>query len=172
LAGFRGGYASPDTFYISANRAYAHVQERYIVVNSSFESKRAKNTVFHEISHIQEFQHLEIGKIATQWRDEKAIGEWRAPDGKYGAAKGSNKGKAIYRLSDITGNKSFGPKELAHADDYLSPYMGKVYEGGGTYSEVWSMAVEHFADPASMRKLYDKHPDLFEMVVGMSRMPP
>jgi hypothetical protein len=168
LAGYRNGWASPGTFYISDSRAYAHVAERYIVVNP-VASLRGRTTVFHEIGHIQEFQHAGLPEALTEWRDSKAV-EWIKDDGKYAAAKGANNGKPIYRLSEITGNKVFKDSEMAHYDDYLNPYMGKVYNDSA--SEVWSMAVEHFADSISMRKLWKKHPELFEMVVGMSQMPP
>ena len=57
--------------------------------------------------------------------------------------------------------------------------MGKVYEPydfskfGITLdtepSEVLSMSIERFAGTESMTKLLMQHPDLFEIVVGMSR---
>ena len=58
--------------------------------------------------------------------------------------------------------------------------MGKVYDmydysKYGDFknkinpSEVLTMSVETFADATSMQTLILKHPDLFELVVGMSR---
>ena len=36
-------------------------------------------------------------------------------------------------------------------------------------SEVLTMSIQEFSDPTLMGKLYRTHPDLFELVVGMSR---
>ena len=57
--------------------------------------------------------------------------------------------------------------------------MGKVYrasdlkrfgiEGKIESTEVLTMSVERFADSKKMGALYNKHPELFELVVGMSR---
>ena len=49
--------------------------------------------------------------------------------------------------------------------DYSEPYItGKINP-----SEVLTMSVETFSDPELMQTLLVKHPDLFELVVGMSR---
>ena len=39
----------------------------------------------------------------------------------------------------------------------------------GNPSEVLTMSIQEFSDPSLMGKLYRTHPDLFELVVGMSR---
>ena len=70
-------------------------------------------------------------------------------------------------------------KRFAFLDKYKDAYMGKVYDmfdydysyikGKINPSEVLTMSIQEFADPSLMGKLYRTHPDLFELVVGMSR---
>jgi hypothetical protein len=87
--------------------------------------------------------------------------------------------KPVYKLKDIT-NISYDAHEKALVDKYLDPYMGKVYEpdtfvrrfgidASPEASEVLTMSVEQFANVDNMQKLLSEHPDIFELVVGMSR---
>ena len=58
--------------------------------------------------------------------------------------------------------------------------MGKIYDadkfvknfgiqGSPEASEVLTMTVQQFADIDNMQKVLVEHPDLFELIVGMSR---
>jgi hypothetical protein len=69
-------------------------------------------------------------------------------------------------MSYLTGNQSYGTDEVGLADEYLSPYMGKVYEGRG--SEVMSMTMQHFSSPAGMVTLRKAYPEIFNLIVGLS----
>ena len=71
-------------------------------------------------------------------------------------------------------------EEPAFVDKYMDPYMGKIYdadkfvknfgiEGAPEASEVLTMTVQQFADIENMQKLLSEHPDIFELIVGMSR---
>ena len=78
-------------------------------------------------------------------------------------------GKPLYRLADIIPGSGYPTHEVAWNDDYLNPYMGKYYDNANS-TEVWTMAVEMFGEgPKGMRALFSKHPELFRMVVGLSR---
>ena len=87
--------------------------------------------------------------------------------------------KPVYKLKSITGNRGYRDKELAFVDKYKDAYMGKIYDmydysepfikGKINPSEVLTMSVQEFSDPKLMGKLYRTHPELFELVVGMSR---
>jgi hypothetical protein len=75
----------------------------------------------------------------------------------------------VFRLADIVSESNYANHEIAWSDDYLSPYMGKVYDSGDA-TEVWTMAVETIASGrAGMVRLHSKHPDLFRMLVGLSQ---
>ena len=86
--------------------------------------------------------------------------------------------KPVYKLKSITGI-NYRDKALAFVDKYKDAYMGKVYDmydysfdyikGTINPSEVLTMSVETFSDVEKMQTLIQKHPDLFEVVVGMSR---
>jgi len=87
-------------------------------------------------------------------------------------------GKPVYRLKDITRIK-YDNREVAVVDEFIDAYMGKVYKGYDFKrfginealepSEVLTMTVERFADVKNMQRLYQEHPDLFQIIVGMSR---
>ena len=87
--------------------------------------------------------------------------------------------KPVYQLKSIT-DINYRKEELAFVNDYKNSYMGKVYDmfdysKYGDFknkinpSEVLTMSVETFSSPVNMQTLIQKHPDLFELVVGMSR---
>jgi hypothetical protein len=56
--------------------------------------------------------------------------------------------------------------------DWVTPYIGKVYEKAGKIipaTEVVSVGIEHFDSATSMAKLAAKDPEHFKFVVGMMR---
>tara|TARA_Y100000052_G_scaffold14303_1_gene13949 strand:- start:143 stop:751 length:609 start_codon:yes stop_codon:yes gene_type:complete len=152
-----------------------------------------KSTTFHEITHVVEVANPKLNIGMNKWKFDKAFGE----KGKLGLkkevrekflAKPNSRAnynmtekleKPIYKLKNITGNRGYKDKELAFVNEYKDAYMGKVYDmydysfdyikGTINPSEVLTMSVETFADVENMETLIFKHPDLFELVVGMSR---
>ena len=86
-----------------------------------------------------------------------------------GMESGTRRGKPVFRMADIVPDSNYSNQEIAWNDDYLNPYMGKVYDTHDA-TEVWTMAVETIASgPAGMVRLHAKHPDLFRMLVGLTR---
>ena len=151
-----------------------------------------KSTTFHEITHIVEVANPKLNNYMNEWKFKQAFGERGATKvskelrDKYMAKPRSPSSwemtekleKPVYTLRSITGI-NYRDKELAFVDKYKDAYMGKVYDmydysfdyikGTINPSEVLTMSVETFSDVEKMQTLIQKHPDLFEVVVGMSR---
>ena len=152
-----------------------------------------KSTTFHEITHVVEVQNPKLNNYMNEWKRNKAFGE-KGSRGlkkevreKYLAKPNSRANfdmtekleKPVYKLKTITGNRGYKDRELAFVNEYKDAYMGKIYDmydysepyitGKINPSEVLTMSVETFSDPELMQTLLVKHPDLFELVVGMSR---
>jgi len=152
-----------------------------------------KSTTFHEITHIVEVANPKLNKYMNEWKFNQAFGERGATKvskelrDKFMAKPRSPASwemtekleKPVYTLRSITGNTGYRSSEVAFLDKYKDAYMGKVYDmfdydysyikGKINPSEVLTMSIQEFADPSLMGKLYRTHPDLFELVVGMSR---
>ncbi len=152
-----------------------------------------KSTTFHEITHIVEVANPKLNNYMNEWKFKQAFGERGATKvskelrDQYMAKPRSPSSwemteklnKPVYTLRSITGNTGYRSSEVAFLDKYKDAYMGKVYDmfdydysyikGKINPSEVLTMSIQEFADPSLMGKLYRTHPDLFELVVGMSR---
>ena len=152
-----------------------------------------KSTTFHEITHIVEVANPKLNKYMNEWKFNQAFGEKGAtkvskelrdqfmakPRSPSSWEMTEKLNKPVYTLRSITGNTGYRSSEVAFLDKYKDAYMGKVYDmfdydysyikGKINPSEVLTMSIQEFADPSLMGKLYRTHPDLFELVVGMSR---
>jgi hypothetical protein len=62
--------------------------------------------------------------------------------------------------------KGYRKDEVAVIDNFVDPYMGKVYKD--RFTEVVSMTIEHFSEPYLMSSLFKSHPDLFVLGVGLA----
>ena len=134
----------------------------------------SKGNMFHELTHTVEMQRPQMGEAAQEWASRRAYlaSDQRIPETAKGRELSTVQGKPTYKLNQLLPQSGYKDHEIAWHDDYLDPYMGKFYANkydGASASEVWTMAVEHFANPADMSKLARKHPDLFQMVVGLSQ---
>ena len=159
-------------------------------VNGSTVNKR---TVFHEITHVVEVANPKLNNSMNKWKFDKAFGDVGArgikdknllkeymakPRSTPNYSMSEKLNKPVYKLKSITGI-NYRDKELAFVDKYKDAYMGKVYDmydysfdyikGTINPSEVLTMSVETFSDVEKMQTLIQNHPDLFEVVVGMSR---
>ena len=152
-----------------------------------------KSTTFHEITHIVEVANPKLNNYMNEWKFQQAFGERGAtkvskelrdqfmakPRSPSSWEMTEKLQKPVYTLRSITGNTGYRSSEVAFLDKYKDAYMGKVYDmfdydysyikGKINPSEVLTMSIQEFADPSLMGKLYRTHPDLFELVVGMSR---
>lgn len=117
-----------------------------IFLDSSFD----KVTLWHEAGH-----HIEADPVA---RAAAALYiRQRSEDGRQ------------YTLRSLTGNRGYGPGEVALKGGFFSPYVGKIYRGGVT--EVFSMGCETFANPALLATRMEKDPQTLEFVLGYLRSP-
>ena len=144
-----------------------------------------KTVTFHEITHAVEVANPKLNKYMQSWRTNKGFTDKAKikanmvrKEGMSVYGPSQQVGKPAYRLKDIT-TTNYDASEHALVNDYMDAYMGKVYkdydlkrygiEGKIESTEVLTMSVERFADSKKMGALYNKHPELFELIVGMSR---
>ena len=147
----------------------------------------SKSTTFHEITHSVEVMNPKLNNYMNEWKfkkgfaDKSKIQEVINNKKAYAGSGASDlaKKKPVYKLKDIT-NVPYDAHEKAFVDKYMDPYMGKIYdadkfvknfgiEGAPEASEVLTMTVQQFADVENMPRVLADHPDLFELIVGMSR---
>jgi len=70
----------------------------------------------------------------------------------------------VYSLRSLTGNKGYGPREAAYKDDFINPYIGKVYRDGLT--EVFSMGVQYLSNPEQAASFIANDPEMAGLVIG------
>lgn len=106
-----------------------------------------KRTLWHEMAH-----HIEA---------EPAM---------LAGAKGflAKRGGAVRSLNDLTGSRGYRAGERAHEDGFFNPYVGKIYDDA---TEVFSMGLESFHDPAVLAGRMAVDPEMFEFVVGAIKTP-
>jgi len=177
-----------------AKRASCAFYKGTFTTSTDFRGRISKRTTFHEITHVVEVQNPKLNTYTNKWKFDKAFGDVGAkkiadkkileeylykPTARPNKAMTTQLEKPVYQLKSIT-DINYRKEELAFVNDYKNAYMGKVYDmydysKYGDFknkinpSEVLTMSVETFADASSMQTLILKHPDLFELVVGMSR---
>ncbi len=116
-----------------------------INLGSSFD----RRVLWHELAH-----HMEADPVAKM-----ASGRYirrRSQDGK------------VYTLRSLTGI-NYGKKEVAYNCGFFDAYVGKKYDSGIT--EVFSMGVESFSDPAMLARRAIADPQTLEFVAGFCRQP-
>lgn len=155
--------------FVDKGRAWANTSMGHMQVDGS------KGTVFHEMAHFLENQRPWLKSFSEKWRNGRAwdkttvneMFEGRPPT-PVRSIKSGGRQLPVYKMEDLNGGRYRTEKdEVGVIDEFLTPYMGRVYKKG--YTEVISVAMEHFATPEGMARLRRAHPELFEMVVGLSQ---
>ncbi|MGN8554582.1 UNVERIFIED_CONTAM: hypothetical protein OHV15_18560, partial [Microbacterium sp. SLM126] len=147
-----GGKASAIRIGIDGGRranavgVTARTDEKVINLGSRFN----KTVLFHELAH-----HLENDPIAMAASN--------------GFLKRRRESDTKFTLRSLTGNKGYGPMEVAYKDGFIDPYVGKVYPGGIT--EVFSMGVQYLANPSHAAILAAKDPHMLELITGYLSAP-
>ncbi|MER2512337.1 MAG: hypothetical protein ABTQ25_07960, partial [Nitrosomonas ureae] len=104
-----------------------------------------KTVLWHEMAH-----HLEADSAAKS------------------AANGyllkRRQGDKVYSLKSLTGNRAYGSNEGAYKDDFIDPYVGKVYRDQTT--EVWAMGIQYLANPCDAAMLASKDPEMAALMAG------
>jgi hypothetical protein len=75
-------------------------------------------------------------------------------------------GTGLHYLSKLTGNNAYRANEKAYRDGFFSAYVGKHYKDA---TEVMSMAMESFSDPALLGERMHQDPDIFSLVEGIMK---
>lgn len=104
-----------------------------------------RDTLFHELAH-----HLEGDAIA------------RAAAGGFLVKR--RKSPGVARLRNLTGNRGYRTSEVAHVDEFLSHYIGKVYSNQVT--EVFAMGVQYLSNPQDAAVLAARDPEMFALISG------
>jgi SPP1 gp7 family putative phage head morphogenesis protein len=177
-----------------ARRASCAFYRGTFTTSTDYRGRISKSTTFHEITHVVEVQNPKLNTYTNKWKFDRAFGDVGAkkitdkkilekyldkPTARPNKAMTTQLEKPVYQLKSIT-DINYRKEELAFVNDYKNSYMGKVYDmydysKYGDFknkinpSEVLTMSVETFSSPENMQTLIVKHPDLFELVVGMSR---
>lgn len=110
----------------------------------------SKRTLWHELGH-----HIEADPAAKMVAGQMIRRR----------AKSAAPGK----LRRITGNKTYGSKEIALENGFFSPYIGKLYNDACT--EVFSMGLETFSNPVLLAHRMHKDPQTLAMVTGYVSRP-
>ncbi|QOJ22962.1 MAG: hypothetical protein HRU78_04290 [Gammaproteobacteria bacterium] len=110
-----------------------HFEDNVIRPGSSFN----KTILWHEMAH-----HLEADPAA------KAASN--------GYLLKRRKSEKVYSLRSLTGNRGYRSNEGAYSDDFINPYVGKVYRDKTT--EVWSMGIQYLSNPSDAAMLVAKDP--------------
>jgi len=96
-----------------------------------------KRVLFHELAH-----HLELDALAINLARGFLI-------------KRRKSDKPVH-LNKLSGRTGFGKDEFAYEDDFINPYVGKIYPES---TEVFSMGVERLADPSKLMELVARDPE-------------
>lgn len=138
--------------YKNIKRAYAENVESYfsegvVMLDADFKQE----ILFHELAHHLE-SDLFMRKMAGQYVKSRSI------DG----------GKRYY-LKDLTGNKSYGKKEIAYKTTFPNAYTGKIYSNGTT--ELLAMSAQYLYDPIKLVDMVSQDPDQIEFFTALMAQP-
>ena len=110
----------------------------------------SKRTLWHELGH-----HIEADPAAKMVAGQMI--------------RRRAKSSAPAKLRRITGNQTYGTKEVALENGFFSPYIGKLYNDACT--EVFSMGLETFSNPVLLAHRMHKDPQTLAMVAGYVSRP-
>ncbi len=118
-----------------------HFEDSVIRPGSNFN----KTVLWHEMAH-----HLEADVAA------KAASN--------GYLLKRRKSEKVFLLRSLTGNRGYRSDEGAYDDNFINPYIGKVYRDKTT--EVWSMGVQYLATPYDAAMMLSKDPEMAALMAG------
>lgn len=139
---FTGGKLGPiEMIATRKERAFARPDRMQIAISRYFD----KRTLFHECGHITEGLDRTCIANSITFRDSRATGK-------------------LQTLKKITGNPGYSASEVAYPDNFINPYVGKVYQGMA--SEVYSMALEQMSSPDKIANFINKDIEHFNLFIG------
>ncbi|SEN73839.1 hypothetical protein [Nitrosomonas marina] len=122
-------------------RGIGSVEETSIYPGRNFD----KTVLWHEMAH-----HLEADPAA------KAVSN--------GFLLKRRKDEKVYSLRSLTGNSRYRTDEVAYKDEFIKPYIGKVYRDGVT--EVWAMGIQYLSNPQDAALMLGKDPEMAALIAG------
>lgn len=124
----------------------AHGQPGVIWIDGDFD----KRTLWHEMGH-----HIEADPAAAAAARLFIRMRADSPEPK--------------KLRELTGSRGYRSDEIAFADHFFSPYVGKIYAHGTT--EVFSMGLETFSNPSLLAQRMKTDPQTLQFVMGYIHSP-
>jgi hypothetical protein len=110
----------------------------------------SKSTVVHELGHVLEGVDYRIEKAAVDFLKRRIAGY-----------------EQTEKLSEVTGNSAYKNSEVTVADNFMHPYMGKIYPGFKS-TEIMSMGMQlFFDDPVKFAR---DDPDMFRFIYAVVRV--
>ena len=164
------GVSPLTSIFFNKGRAWADVEMGHMSLDGR------KGTTFHEMGHYVEFQRPWLQNYLNKWRNDRAwdratvkemYGMDDVPPPIVSSVRSGGRRLPVIPMAYLAGGGAYSREEVGLADEYLSPYMGKIYKDGGT--EVLSMGIEQFSSPQRMATLRRAHPELFNLIVGLSQ---
>lgn len=135
-------YDTPVHFLMNNGRAYRSYNGLHLRPNQE------ASVVAHELAHALEGARPDINAKVVAWRNARQVG---------------NK---IQRMRDIHTWAGYDVDEITQVDNFMHPYMGKLYAGNGN-TEVLSMGIEYLiTDPLTFM---EKDPDMFKFILSLFR---
>lgn len=137
-----GGKLGPVEIIVKRGTKRAWASGRAtICLDSDF----TKRTLFHECGHLVE-----------HWDDATLQGSLAFIQGRATGEPAS--------LKSLTGYGAYRPDEKAYPDNFIDPYVGKVYSWAS--SEVFSMGLQHLSNLEDMYALATKDEEHFKLMLG------
>jgi len=130
------------------DRASANESSKSIDIGKNGVGARGRSNLFHEFGHHVEFSNRDLGSASNDFIIKRSTSKEPKP------------------LSEINPGTNYRSDEMAYEGKFISPYVGKYYGPYHEYSEVVSMGLEHFAQPETLKRLYNKDKDHFYFVLG------
>ena len=124
---------------------YTRRHRSYSVNDGIYMWASASNTTYlHEMGHAIEWRLDSSARKSKMWLNRRS--------------------KDTESMRDLTGLSAYGADEMAYTNDFIDPYVGKIYRDG---SEVLSMGLQQFIGPWTLRKFAEDDFDHFAYVIGI-----
>jgi hypothetical protein len=136
-------YGKHRAYYMSAHGTHKGTRPPAI----HMPAKTSARTTVHEMGHWLEDMDAGVRQRAQAFLARRTQGDM------------------VQRLSALTGNKSYEEHEVAKPDNFMKPYMGKIYRDNAT--EIISMGLEYLAFDAVNFARED--PEYFDFMVDIAR---
>ena len=120
-------------------------------INTGKDYSRDDDTIYHEYGHHVEFANRDIAQAMTDWIKSRASG---SPE----------------KLNKLIPDGGYRDNEVAYPDEFIHKYVGKVYVGDGSLipqTEAFSMGIEHFVNEWKMKRLFERDPEHFYLMLGV-----